>query len=165
MTTTFNHVSVSASDLEASVRFYEQVFGLERIPTPNFGYPTCWLRVGNLQLHLFQRPVEPPAHHHFSLTVRDFETVYRKAEQLGAFDGATAGGHIRELPDGSVQMYLRDPDGNLVEVDFPDASRLDRSVIKELPTLEEQFPQSDENRRATLFLDARPASGDPPLVG
>ena len=151
----FNHVSVSASDLEASVRFYEEVFGLERIPTPNFGSPTCWLRVGDLQLHLFQQTGEPPARHHFALTVKDFETVYRKAEQMGVFDETIAVGHIRELPDGSVQMYLRDPDGNLVEVDFPDASRLNRSVIKELPRLESQFPQSDENRKATLFLEAR----------
>jgi catechol 2,3-dioxygenase-like lactoylglutathione lyase family enzyme len=147
-----NHVSVSASDMEASVRFYEEVFGLQRIPTPNFGFPTCWLRVGDLQLHLFQRAGDPPAHHHFALTVRDFEAVYRKAEELNAFDDSN-GVHIRELPDGSVQMYLRDPDGNLVEVDHPDASRLDRRVVKGLPTLESEFPQSEENRKATLFLE------------
>ncbi|MFI5282306.1 MAG: VOC family protein [Candidatus Dormibacterales bacterium] len=145
-----NHVSVSASDMDASIRFYEEVFGLKRMPTPNFGFPTCWLKVGDQQLHLFQRAGSAPVHHHFALAVADFEAVYRKAQALRAFDEST-GGHIRELPDGSVQMYLRDPDGNLVEVDFPDSGRLDRSVIKELPALAEQFPQSDENRRATLF--------------
>jgi hypothetical protein len=62
------------------------------------------------------------------------------------------GRRISELPDGSVQLYLRDPAGNLVEVDFPDASRVDRSVVKELPKLEDKFPQSEENRKATLFL-------------
>jgi hypothetical protein len=31
----FNHVSVSALDLETSLRFYEDLFGVERIPTPN----------------------------------------------------------------------------------------------------------------------------------
>jgi len=146
-----NHVSVSASDMDASIRFYQEVFGLERIPAPNFGFPTCWLKVGDQQLHLFQRAGSVPEHHHFALTVADFEAVYRKAEALRAFDESTAGGHIRQLPDGSVQMYLRDPDGNLVEVDYPDSARLDRTVIKELPALAEQFPQSDENRRATLF--------------
>jgi len=153
MSASLNHVSVSASDLEASTHFYEELFGLKRIATPNFGSPTRWLRVGDLQLHLFLRAGDPPAHHHFALTVQDFETVYRKAQRLDAFDQIIVGGPIRELPDHSVQMYLRDPDGNLVEVDYPDASRRNRGVIKELPTLEEQFPQSAENRTATLFLE------------
>ena len=152
MAATLNHVSISASDLDASARFYEDVFGLRRIPTPNFGFPVCWLRVGDLQLHLFQRSVDAPAHHHFALTVQDFESVYRKAEERGAFDDTINDGRIRVLPDGSVQMYLRDPDGNLVEVDYPHASRLDRTLITNLPTLEDSFPQSAENRKATLFL-------------
>src|SRR5919202_4888322 len=152
MAAALNHVSICAPDLEASVRFYEEVFGLERIPTPNFGFPVAWLRAGDLQLHLFQRSAEPPTYHHFGLTVDDFESVYRKAEELGAFDDRTMGRRISELPDGSVQLYLRDPAGNLLEVDFPDASRIDRSVVKELPKLEDKFPQSDENRKATLFL-------------
>jgi len=154
MPTTLNHVSISASDIEASARFYEELFGLERVPAPNFGFPVVWLRAGDLQLHLFQRDVDPPRRHHFGLTVEDFETVYRKAEELGAFDDATMGRLISELPDGAVQLYLRDPAGNLVEVDFPDASRLDRRVVKELPKLEDAFPQSDQNRQARLFLGA-----------
>jgi catechol 2,3-dioxygenase-like lactoylglutathione lyase family enzyme len=51
--TNLNHVSLIARDLEESVRFYLEVFGMERIPTPNFGFPVHWLRVGPLQLHLF----------------------------------------------------------------------------------------------------------------
>jgi hypothetical protein len=36
------------------------------------------------------------------------------------------------LPDGAVQMYLRDPAGNLVEVNWPDVTTLDREVIPEI---------------------------------
>ena len=153
MAATLNHVSISAPDIEASARFYEELFGLERVPAPNFGFPVLWLRAGDLQLHLFQRDVEPPQRHHFGLTVDDFETVYRKAEQMGAFDDKTMGRRISELPDGAVQLYLRDPAGNLVEVDFPNAGRIDRSVVKDLPKLEDKFPQSEVNRQATLFLN------------
>ncbi len=39
---------------------------------------------------------------------------------------------VRELPDGAVQMYLRDPAGNLVEVNWPDVTTLDREVIPEI---------------------------------
>ena len=151
MAARLNHVSISAPDIEASARFYEELFGLEQVPAPNFGYPVRWLRAGDLQLHLFQRDVEPPPRHHFALSVDDFEAVYRKARQLGAFD-EVMGRQITELLDGTVQLYLRDPAGNLIEVDFPDASRVDRSLVKELPKLEDMFPQSEENRRATLFL-------------
>ena len=31
--TAINHVSISAPDLEASVRFYTEVFGMERVAT------------------------------------------------------------------------------------------------------------------------------------
>jgi catechol 2,3-dioxygenase-like lactoylglutathione lyase family enzyme len=49
-----NHVSIHAKDLSESVRFYSEVLGLETIPTPNFGYPVQWLRLGDRQLHIFQ---------------------------------------------------------------------------------------------------------------
>ncbi|MBO0705589.1 MAG: VOC family protein, partial [Candidatus Dormibacteraeota bacterium] len=51
--TNLNHVSVHATDMEKSAKFYEDLFGLQRVPTPNFGFEVIWLRVGDLQLHLF----------------------------------------------------------------------------------------------------------------
>lgn len=123
-----NHVSVHAPDLDASEKFYRELFGTERIPTPDFGYPVRWLKVGGMQLHLFQRPVDAPPAHHFALTVDDAETVYRKARERGALDR----NEVRKLPDGSAQFYLRDPAGNLLEVNAPDADKLDRSLIGDL---------------------------------
>src|SRR4030081_1403771 len=35
----FNHVSISANDLDESTLFYTEFFGAETIPTPNFGVP------------------------------------------------------------------------------------------------------------------------------
>ena len=54
------HVSVHAYNLEESARFYMEVFGMEEIPAPNFSSPVRWLRVGDLQLHLFQSDVPAP---------------------------------------------------------------------------------------------------------
>src|SRR5262249_58148151 len=67
--TALNHVSFSAVDLEESVRFYESVLGLERIPTPTFEMPVQWLRIGSLQLHIFAADpgAEPPQRHHLGL--------------------------------------------------------------------------------------------------
>jgi lactoylglutathione lyase len=55
----FTHVSVHAHDLEESVRFYKDLFGMEEIPAPGFPFPVRWLRIGDLQLYLFQS--EDPA--------------------------------------------------------------------------------------------------------
>ncbi len=153
--TSLNHVSVSARDLEASARFYQELFGMERVPTPNFGFPVVWMRVGDLQVHLFQREVEAPTYHHLALTVDDPDAVYRKAKELGVLDSRTNGHHLRELPDGAMQLYLRDPSGNLVEVNYPDATQLAPDVRADLQRLEDVHPQDATNRRATLFLAHR----------
>ena len=59
--TGINHVSIAATDLDESTRFYEEVLGLERIPTPDFAQPVQWLRVGEMQLHLLpRRRAAPP---------------------------------------------------------------------------------------------------------
>jgi hypothetical protein len=57
-----------------------------------------------------------------------------------------------------VQMYLRDPAGNLVEIDWPDVSTLDRSRIPELKRLADEVPQTDEGLQATLYLPPREQS-------
>jgi YD repeat-containing protein len=146
-----NHVSISAPDLEASVRFYTEVFGMERVATPTFpGQAVVWLRVGDRQLHLFQRQ-GAPQFHHFALDVDDFEAVYLKVRELEIRDESTFLGGIFELPGGEAQMYLRDPAGNLVEIDWPDASTLDRTIVSDIVALAEVVPQGPEGRAARLY--------------
>jgi len=128
--TGFTHVSIGARDLEESVRFYKDFFGMEEIPAPNFPGPVRWLRVGDLQLHLFHDDDPAPFGHHFALDVDDFEEAFRRAEELGVRDDRYS--TVRELPDGAVQMYLRDPSGNLVEVNWRDVSTLDRRLIRDI---------------------------------
>jgi YD repeat-containing protein len=150
--TGFNHVSVHANDLEASVRFYVEVLGMEKIPTYEFAFPVQYLRLGDLQLHLFQRDVEAPQLHHIGINVDDFEEAYLRARQLGILERDSFFEDMYELPDGSVQMYLRDPAGNLVEIDWPDVSTLDRSLFPDLKRLEDTVPQTGDALRATLYL-------------
>jgi catechol 2,3-dioxygenase-like lactoylglutathione lyase family enzyme len=158
----FNHLSVGAKDLEASLAFYETVFGMERIPTYNFGFTTQYLRCGKLQLHVFLLEDHVPLYQHFAPDVDDFHAVYEAAKRLGALDGETFRNAVNELPDGSVQMYLRDPGGNLVEVDWPDVTTLDTARIPELKTLAAFAEQTGEALEASLYLD-RPGF-DPALA-
>jgi catechol 2,3-dioxygenase-like lactoylglutathione lyase family enzyme len=157
--TRFNHVSISAVDMEESLRFYTEIFGMERIPSPDFSGHVEWLRLGDQQLHLFRDDSPAPARHHLSLDVDDFEAAYTKAKELGVLEERTFGAAVRELNAGEVQMYLRDPAGNLVEVDWPDVATLDRSVVDPIQRVADERPQSGEARRATLY-HARASSND-----
>ena len=147
-----NHVSVVAHELEVSARFYEEVFAVERIATPNFGFPVRWLRVGAMQLHLFERPDPAPHYHHFALTVDDFEATYARASERDAFDRVAFGHHLYELPGDCVQLYLRDPAQNLVEVDAPGASALPAALRGQLRRLADVQPQNADNLAARLYL-------------
>ncbi len=147
-----NHVSIVAKDLAESVRFYEEVFGLERIPTPNFGHPVQWFRVGDLQLHIFERPEDARRYAHFALTVDDLAAVYEKARALGCLDGETFAHYLVQLPNGNVQLYVRDPAGNLIEVNYPNIADLPPELRAQCVRLEDRYPQNDWNRQATLFL-------------
>lgn len=135
-----NHVSVHAVDMEASIRFYTELFGMERLPSPDFEHPVEWLRLGDQQLHLFLREdtKAAPPFHHLALDVDDFEAVYAKAKELGVLSADAFGGSLRGHPAGWVQLYLRDPAGNLVEVDWPDASTLSPETLAEMTPLVDQ---------------------------
>ena len=152
-TTGFTHVSINAPDLDESVRFYQDLFGMEEVPAPDFPFPIRWLRVGDLQLHLVEGEEAAPGAHHFGLEVDDFEAVYRKARERGIMYESGYFSKMYELPDGAVQLYLYDPAGNMVEVNWPDITTLDRSVVTE--DIEKVAAETEEAAKATLYLGAR----------
>ena len=151
-TSGINHVSIHANDLEESVRFYVELLDAIPLDTPNFGMPVQWLGLGDTQLHLFRRDAEPQSHHHFGITVEDLEPVYRRAEAMDAFDRRAYRNHLVELPGDVAQTYVRDPSGNLMEIDTPGASRLPDWLRAEMRKLEDIYPQDERNRRGRLYV-------------
>jgi catechol 2,3-dioxygenase-like lactoylglutathione lyase family enzyme len=152
--TRINHVSINARNLSESVDFYTDLLGAEPIPTPNFGLPVQWLALGRTQLHLFERDMQPTSHHHLGITVDDLEAAYRVAERRGCFEYKAFGNHLVLLPGDLVQLYVRDPAGNLVELDQLGAERLPDDLRAQLKSLADFHPQSDENMRGRLFVSA-----------
>ena len=145
-------MSVNARDLRESVDFYVDLLGAELIATPNFGLPVQWLALGRTQLHLFERDIEPTSHHHLGITVDDLEPVFRAAERRDAFDRKAFGNHLVELPGDVVQLYVRDPAGNLVELDHRGIDRLPDDIRSQVKPLWSFNPQSDEQMSARLFV-------------
>lgn len=144
--------------MDASLRFYTEVFGMERLPSPDFAGHVEWLRLGDQQLHLFTSEGPAPKAHHLALDIDDFEAAYLKAKELDLLDEDSFGASVRELPGGAVQMYIRDPAGNLVEIDWPDISTLDSEVVQNIRKLSDERPQSDEALRSTLYHADRESS-------
>jgi catechol 2,3-dioxygenase-like lactoylglutathione lyase family enzyme len=152
--TRINHVSINARDLSGAVDFYTDLLGAEPIPTPNFGLPVQWLALGRTQLHLFERDMPPTSHHHLGITVDDLEAVYRVAERRQCFERQAFGNHLVLLPGDLVQLYIRDPSGNLVELDQAGVDRLPDDMRAQLKSLSDFHPQSEENMRGRLFVPA-----------
>lgn len=151
--TALNHVSIPAVDLEASRRFYTEIFDMEELPTPNFGINVVWLRVGNRQIHLFETDTPGSGNQHLAVEVDDFEAAYRRLKEVGAYGGDDGYfSKVYVMPDGGVQLYFRDPAGNLLEIDHPNVADLDRDLFSDdLQTIAELRPQTEENLRASLW--------------
>ena len=111
-----NHVAIAVSDLERSVPFYRDLLGFAMLPRPEFSFPGAWLRLGGRQeLHLIEDEGRSTAdgtskEGHFALHVDDLAVV---AHRLRAVQVAFSGPSPR--PDGAEQIFVADPDGNVIE--------------------------------------------------
>ena len=124
---------------------------MERIPTPIFDTPVQWLRVGDLQLHLFLAEDDAaPTRHHLGLTIDDFDAAY---EAVSTHASAEWGAELVELPSGQVQLYFRDPAGNLIELNWPTPTRSTARATRTCGGSPTACPQTDESRRAVLYLE------------
>jgi lactoylglutathione lyase len=153
-----NHVSVLARDLDTSIRFYEDVFGLEHVPSPNYQTPVEWLRSGDLQLHLFERDVQAPRYHHFAIHVEEFEAVYQEVKERGIITDIADDqpeDRVYVMPNDELQMYVTDPAGNVVEVNHHDVTRIDDSIVTDLFHRKDENPDIDagDAARARLLFD------------
>ena len=114
-----NNVAIHVSDVERSCQFYRDVLHLERIPRPAFTFPGAWFRLGVAQeLHIIGDRAEPVFSHnrgnHYALRVDDLDP-WEKHLQTMKVDYLPR----RRRPDGAWQIFLRDPDGHVVELFTP----------------------------------------------
>jgi lactoylglutathione lyase len=110
------HVNVNVDDLDRAVAFYRDVLGLELDATPDQGFRSQFFRLaGAQQIHMNELADAHQFRGHFCLVVPDFPAVFARAKAAGAVD-LRPWGRIRRLPSGSMQMFVRDPAGNLIEI-------------------------------------------------
>jgi catechol 2,3-dioxygenase-like lactoylglutathione lyase family enzyme len=123
-----HHVNVIVSDLPRSLAFYQKLFGLTIIERPTFKNPGAWLACGGLQVHL---SVHPPgsfrtanvdgADTHFAFRTEDFDGALATLIANGFGEDAAEDDPMRVMvrrdgPAGFPQLFLLDPDRNIIEI-------------------------------------------------
>ena len=106
-----HHVSINVADVEAALRFYTDVLGLEvRADRPDFGFGGAWLDAGGQQVHLIEAPPPAGLGQHFALLVGDLDATVAELRERGVdvSDPQPVGS--------SRQAFVTDPAGNLVEL-------------------------------------------------
>lgn len=119
-----DHFNIRTRILGETVRFYEDVLGLEKGPRPNFAFPGAWLYSdGKAVVHLVdisptdeaQKP-DSGVVHHVAFVSRGFRNMKQRLQAKGvAFDA-------REVPGGDLwQIFIRDPNGVMIELNYETA--------------------------------------------
>ena len=133
-----HHVAIIVNDLEKCRDFYTNFLGLEELPAFAFDYPVQFYQINETQqLHLTEWKDETSFRGHFCLEVDDFDEVFHRSKQQGLIDTAPWG-KVRQLKNGAMQMFIRDPSGNLIEVTYRGAVPIDESIRED-----ELFDTSD----------------------
>jgi glyoxylase I family protein len=113
-----HHVSFAVSDLARARRFYEGVLELETIPRPELGLPGIWYRAGASEVHLIATPPDAnvgsaperltPLANHSAFAIDDYAATlaHLKARQV----------EVLETNADRGQLWVRDPDGNVLEL-------------------------------------------------
>lgn len=126
-----NHVTMIVNDLEKCRQFYTNVLQLEELPAFNFDYPVQFYKINDRQqLHLTEWKDATSFRGHLCIEIDDFNDAFRRFKELGVID-TRPWGKVRKLPGGTMQMFVRDPAGNLIEISHPDASTVSPEIFRD----------------------------------
>jgi lactoylglutathione lyase len=147
-----NHVTLIVDDLERGRQFYTDVLGLEELPVFPFDYPTQFYRINETQqLHLTEWEDAASFRGHVCLQVTDFDKAFRLARSLDLID-ERPWGKVRELPDGAMQMFIRDPSGNLLEITYRGV--VDKAILDDPDVEHGTYVSGRNDPRGTRSADA-----------
>lgn len=119
------HINIRCADVRRSRDFYVGIMGLSEGPRPPFASTGYWLYAGAEPIvHLVQKPAGEPVR---GPGTGDLDHVAFAGHGLETFRASlsAAGLAFREavVPrDGTVQIFVRDPDGVQLELNFSEAA-------------------------------------------
>ena len=128
-----HHVALKTQDLDESLRFYVDLLGMRKVGRPDFDFPGAWLQMGNTMFHLMAGYAAQGANgesyygsgsvDHLALNASGYDALRELCE--------TKDIEYREndLVDfGIWQLFVDDPDGVVVELNFKRADEPQRAI-------------------------------------
>lgn len=112
-----HHASLVIADTQVAAAFYGDHLGLAPLERPDLGFPGLWYDLGSGQaLHLLQVPNPDPTERgvrcgqdrHLALRVRGLEALAAHLEGAGI--------PVERSRSGRPAAFVRDPDGNAIEL-------------------------------------------------
>ncbi len=157
-----NHVALVVDSIEEARAFYGTELGLELLPSFDFDYPAVFFRVNETQqLHITEWEDTMSFRGHFCMVVENFVELFQRLHSAGRID-VRPWGNVRRLPDGGMQMFARDPAGNLLEFasrpeEAIDPVLFESDLVDETPGL---YSSGREDGRGLGSADATLHHGD-----
>jgi catechol 2,3-dioxygenase-like lactoylglutathione lyase family enzyme len=118
-----DHVTLHVSDLRTSGSFYGDLLALQPIARPALSVPGLWFALpSGQQLHLIGERTDAVVS-----AIRGTHVAF-EVDDLPAFQAHLAPRGViidapRPNPQGGISMYIRDPDGHVVELYTPPRGR------------------------------------------
>lgn len=119
------HINIRCADIRRSRDFYVDIMGLSEGPRPPFASSGYWLYTGaEPVVHLVQKPADEPVR---GPGTGDLDHIAFAGHGLETFRAllSAAGLPFREavVPrDRTIQIFVRDPDGVQLELNFSEPS-------------------------------------------
>jgi len=116
-----DHFNIRTRKLADTVRFYEDVLGLEKGPRPNFAFPGAWMySEGKAVVHLVDiaatdepQKADSGVVHHVAFASRGFDGMKQRLNSRGMQFEA------RQVPGGDLwQIFVNDPNGVMIELNY-----------------------------------------------
>jgi len=128
------HVSIRCRNMEASIEYYQRMFGarvLLRRNLPN-SKKIVYLKIGESMLELMDfgpgaEPVDPREHYgvfHIGMKTDDFDSAYRDLKAKGA----DFLGEPFEPTPGIRLVFLREPNGAIIELAMRDPKSFQAAI-------------------------------------
>lgn len=119
---TFDHYSITVSDLDTSARFYKTVLSLPEIENKTQKKTIRWFSMGEgAELHLIEGntdEIQMIQRIHLALKTTDLDGLITKLDEHEIYYASAYGKpktyNVR--PDGIRQIYFQDPDGYWIEI-------------------------------------------------
>ncbi len=128
-----HHVAIKTQDLESTDKFYADVLGMEKVFRPEFDFPGSWFNIGHTMVHIMAGsagldndgnvPHGSASVDHIALQANGFDAFKKNYED---HDIEWRQFSIPEV--GLWQLFARDPNGVLIELNFTVAREPEGSV-------------------------------------